>query len=91
MRLCIRSYKATDNTNVRGAHTDQVHHLESFQKLTVPVFQSVGLIDDHATPWNVTQLGAVSQDHFKRGDNGMELVGPFYHTTLGRTAKSYTP
>jgi len=68
-------------------HTDQVHHLESFQKLTVPVFQPVGLIDDHATPWNVTQLWAVSQDHFKCCDNGMELVGPLYHTTLKRTQK----
>jgi len=71
---------------LKDVHTYQIHHLESFQKLTIPVFQPVGLIDYYTTPWNVSKLGAVSQNHFKCCDNSVELVGPFYHTTLKRTA-----
>lgn len=62
--------------------TDQVHHLETFQQLAVPILQPVGFINDHTAPWNIPQLRTISQNHLKCCDDGMKLIGPLYHSTL---------
>lgn len=62
--------------------TNQVHHLQSLQKLAVPVLQPVCFIDDHAAPGDIAQLGTVGQNHLERSDDGVELIGPLYHSTL---------
>ena len=62
--------------------TDQVHQLESLQQLAVPILQPVGFINDHAAPGNIPQLRTIGQNHLKRSDDGMKLIGPLYHSTL---------
>lgn len=62
--------------------TNQVHHLQSFQQLAVPVLQPVGFVDDHTTPGDTAQLRTVRQDHLESSDDGMKLIGPLYHSTL---------
>ena len=54
--------------------TDQVHHLESLQELAVPILQPVGFVDDYTSPGNIPQLRAISQNHLKCSDDGMELI-----------------
>lgn len=67
--------------------TNQVHHLQPFQQLAVSVLQPVGFIDDHTAPRNITQLRTVRQNHLECSDDGVELIGPLYHSTLGGGAQ----
>lgn len=51
----------------------QVHELQAFQELAVAVLEPMCLVDDHAAPADLLQLGAVGHDHLKGGDDPMEL------------------
>lgn len=42
----------------------------------------MGFVDDHTAPGNITQLRTVRQNHLKRSDDGVKLIGPLYHSTL---------
>lgn len=42
----------------------------------------MGLVDDHTAPLDGVELGAASQDHLERCDDGPELVGASYHAAL---------
>ena len=66
----------------RGA-THQVHHLQALQQLTVAVLEAVGLVDDHAAPVELLQLGAVGHDHLEGGDHPVELQHPWDGVPLG--------
>ena len=59
-----------------------VHHLQALKQFAVAVFEAMGLINDDTAPWHTAQLWAICQDHLKRGDDGMEFVGSFYHLAL---------
>lgn len=62
--------------------TYQVHELEALQQLAVLVFEAVGLVDDDATPLDGVKFRASSQDHLKRGDDGLELGSTSQNPTL---------
>lgn len=42
----------------------------------------MGLVDDHTAPLDGIELGTAAQDHLKRGDHSLELVGTSNHPTL---------
>jgi hypothetical protein len=48
--------------------------LEAVKQLAITVLQSMGLINDHTSPFNFTKLGTVRQNHLKSGDQGIKLV-----------------
>lgn len=63
-----------------GAH--QVEHFEAVQELAVAVLEAVSLVDDHAAPGDLPQLGAVRQYHLKRGDERVKLIRTGDQVTL---------
>lgn len=71
-------------------HTHHVHELESLEQFAVPVLQSVSLVNDHTAPRHTAQLRTVRQDHLKRRDDGLELIGSLYHTTLTAGTNTHT-
>lgn len=76
--MCVRW---TIFLEVEGA-IYHVHHLQAFQQLTVPVFEAMGLVNDDTAPWYTAQLWAISQDHLKCSDDGMEFVGSLNRLAL---------
>ena len=68
------SYKPT-----QSYHVDVLEFLEEF---AVPIFQSVGLINDTHTPLDVAQLTLRCQDDLVRGDDDIKFVGTRDDATL---------
>ena len=62
---------------------------QTYNQFAVFVFKSVGFIDYTQTPRNFPQFLAISNDHFKRRDEDVELVDIFQSLSFAALKKEF--